>query len=205
MRFQDRALIALPVASFTWIVSSVTIAGALRPGYRHSSQFISELGATGTPGSWAMNMFGFLPTEILFFGFLAMALLRTWRDPAMLAGLLALAGYAGSLTIAAFYACDAGCRPVDPSEEHMIHIISGLGAYLFAITGIVILALRCGRAGARGLRWSGLAVAVLALAPFANLTPDNPLAGLCQRALETLLYLWIIAFAVYLARRRART
>jgi hypothetical protein len=40
----------------------VTLAAALRPGYSHVTQLISELGETGTGTALLMNVAGFVPT-----------------------------------------------------------------------------------------------------------------------------------------------
>jgi hypothetical protein len=51
MSLSRRLLALLPIASLVWLAASVLIAGALRPGYDHSAQFMSELGASGTSGA----------------------------------------------------------------------------------------------------------------------------------------------------------
>ena len=194
----DRWLVALPIASYLWLFMTVLIAGALHPGYSHVGQFMSELGAQGAPGGWMVNYFGFLPTEILFLGFVGFALRRAGRDWAMRVGLVLLGLYAVSLIIAAFYPCDAGCRPDDPTFSHLVHIASGLGAYLFCIVGVCLLAVGCRRRNGALLTVTGILAGAFALVCFVQITPDNPQAGLYQRSLETTLYAWCIAFAVRL-------
>ena len=44
---------------------STIISASLRPDYSHVSQFISELGATGTSNAQLMNFAGFLPTGLM--------------------------------------------------------------------------------------------------------------------------------------------
>lgn len=195
----DRWLVALPIASYAWLFMTVLIAGALHPGYSHVSQFMSELGAQGAPGGWAVNYLGFLPTEILFLGFVGLALQRAGRDWAMRIGLVLLGLYAVSLIIAAFYPCDAGCRPDNPTLSHLIHIGSGLGAYLFCIVGALVLAAGCRRRNGAVLTILGVLAGAFALFCFVQITPDNPHVGLYQRALETSLYAWCIAFAMRLS------
>jgi len=192
---------ALPIASYAWLVATVVIAGALHPGYDHASQFMSELGAGQAPNAWAVNYLGFLPTELLFLAFIGLALGRVGRNGWLRSGLLALGLYAVGLVLAAFFPCDSGCRPEDPTTTHLVHIASGLGAYLFAILGLFPLVVGRFHSKDRGLAVSGLVVGLFALVCFIQLTPDNPLVGLYQRALETGLYLWCIAFAFHLGRR----
>lgn len=195
----DRWLVALPIASYLWLFMTVLIAGAQHPGYSHVGQFMSELGAQGAPGGWMVNYLGFLPTEILFLGFVGLALGRAGLDWVTRVGLVLLGLYAVSLIIAAFYPCDAGCRPDDPTFSHLVHIGSGLGAYLFCIAGVLVLAIGGRRRNGNLLTVLGLLAGAIALFCFAQITPDNPHVGLYQRALETTLYAWCIAFAVRLS------
>jgi hypothetical membrane protein len=116
----------LPIASLTWLTASVLIAGALRPGYSHSAQFMSELGARGAPGAWTMNVFGFIPAELLMVGFIALAAKALRRSPLALVGLALLAVYAIGLIVGALAPCDLGCRPAVPSLTHQIHMLAGL-------------------------------------------------------------------------------
>ena len=193
----------LPIVSYAWLVATVLIAGALHPGYDHASQFMSELGAQQAPNAWAVNYLGFLPTELFFLAFIGLALTRVGRNGWLRAGLLALSLYAVGLFIAAFFPCDSGCRPDDPSATHLVHIASGLGAYLFGILGLFLLAAGRWRSQHRALALSGFAVGLFALFCFVQLTPDNAVVGLNQRALETGLYLWCIVFAFKLGRGEA--
>lgn len=192
----DRWFVALPIASYLWLFMTVLIAGALHPGYSHVGQFMSELGAQGAPGGWMVNYLGFLPTEILFLGFVGLAFRRAGRDGVTRVGLVLLGLYAVSLIIAAFYPCDAGCRPEDPTFSHLVHIGSGLGAYLFCIAGVLVLSLGRRRRNGNLLTGMGVLAGAIALFCFVQITPDNPYVGLYQRALETTLYAWCIAFAV---------
>ncbi len=200
----DRWLVALPIASYLWLFMTVLIAGVLHPGYSHVSQFMSELGAQGAPGGWMVNYLGFLPTEILFLAFVGLAFRRAGRDAVTRVGLALLGLYAVSLIIASFYPCDAGCRPDDPTFSHMVHIASGLGAYLFCIAGVLVLAVGCRRRNGNVLTVLGVLAGAFALFCFVQITPDNPHVGLYQRGLETTLYAWCIAFAVRLGAAAQR-
>lgn len=112
----DRWFVALPIASYLWLFMTVLIAGALHPGYSHVGQFMSELGAQGAPGGWMVNYLGFLPTEILFLGFVGLAFRRAGRDGVTRVGLVLLGLYAVSLIIAAFIrAMPDAVRRIPPS------------------------------------------------------------------------------------------
>ena len=56
-------LLTLPILSFLWFTATIVIGGLFYPDYNHISQFISELGATGSPYGNYVNYLGFLPTE----------------------------------------------------------------------------------------------------------------------------------------------
>ncbi len=198
----SRRLIALlPIASAAWLAGSALIAGAMRPGYDHVSQFLSELGASGTPGGAAMNYLGFIPTELFMLGFLALALRVMRPGPLGLAGLALLAVYAVSLIIAALAPCDAGCRPDTPSLSHTIHMATGSIAYLSALAGMAVLAIATGRRGAPRLMVAGLACAMAGAALLAGLDANSGVVGLVQRSLEGVIYAWLILFGLWLASR----
>jgi hypothetical protein len=50
--------------------------GGLQPGYSHTAQFISELGAQGAPFGAVVSLLGFGINGLLVFAFIA---LRPWR------------------------------------------------------------------------------------------------------------------------------
>ncbi len=200
MTLSRRLTALLPIASAIWLAASVLIAGALRPGYSHSAQFMSELGATGTSGAWAMNGFGFIPAELLLLAFLCLAAAAMRRRGLALAGLSVLAVYALGLIIGALAPCDTDCRPVDPSATHRIHMLAGAVAYLSGLTGIALLAVAVGRLGARRLMIAGIACGAVGLALFLSLAPEHPQVGLIQRGLESVIYGCLIAFGLWLSR-----
>ena len=127
-----RVFVLLPVFSALWLASAVLIAGAFRPGYNHATQFISELAAAGTSGAAAMNFAGFLPAEFLMILFAGLGFVRFRESVFARVGFVLIALYAGLLSLAAFFPCDVGCRPADPSTDHLIHILAGLLAWVLS-------------------------------------------------------------------------
>ena len=69
------------------------VTGALRGEYSHLTQFISELGADGTPYSGLMNYAGFVPAGLLIAGFGAALATTLPRDRFRLAAAI-LVGWA---------------------------------------------------------------------------------------------------------------
>jgi hypothetical membrane protein len=53
---RSRATGRLVLAAVVIYLASLAIAGALTPGYRHSSQLISELGEVGAPLAWLWRL-----------------------------------------------------------------------------------------------------------------------------------------------------
>lgn len=182
-----------------WIVGLVLVGGATYPGYSHTVQFVSELGARGAPHATVVNLAGFLPAGILICAFALLA----WRSlprstPASL-GFLGLFLYAIGYVGAGFFPCDAGCRPEQPSVTHMLHTSIGLAGYLLAPLTLLLLAQAARRWPAAGaLKLLGLIGAPVAFIGLLGLSPEVPVAGLAQRALETSVLLWTATCAWYL-------
>ncbi len=134
-----RMMIWLAVASYCWLVATVLIGGAIYPNYSHLSQFMSELGASGSPIGPYVNYLGFAITEILLLCSLAIAWQLLPKNSATLIGFALLVAYPVLISVAALSPCDFECRPKDPTLSHTVHIISGLLAYLAAVLGLAVL------------------------------------------------------------------
>lgn len=189
-------------ASALVIVLLTVVGGALTPGYSQLSMYISELGARGAPLEWPVRIAGFLPAGLLMLAFCLHAwhtLPRSWRVTLCLLGLgLYTLGY----LVAVVFPCDLGCRPAEPSLSQVIHNVAGLLGYLFAPLLLLGMAREARRwQGAGHLVLPGYAAALLAFVGLLTLTPDSPLAGLSQRAIEASVLLWFTLLGAYLARQ----
>jgi hypothetical protein len=188
-----------PIISLLWLVLTVVIGGLTYSDYNHSSQFMSELGAVGSPFGTTVNYFGFLPTEIFMLFFIGLVFTSLPKTKTMIAGLLSHTIYAVALCIASTFPCDFECRPIQPSLSHDIHIISGMSAYLFAIVGIILLAFDSRKwSNSKTLFISGLCLGTLAFTLLLNIDPDSRVVGLIQRTTELTIYSWFLIFAVKL-------
>ena len=178
--------------------TAATAASLQYPGYDHFKNFISELGATGSPSAGIMNFAGFLPYGMLVATF-ALGLHRSirsdvgsWLGPAVLA-LYGLA-YAG----VAVARCDPGCASVSPSLHHRLHLLLGDFIFLAAVLGPYTLYARMRKDPA----WQSLALATLALPGAAWVILEIPAMGMSgalrQRLWLLLLFLWIELLAVRL-------
>jgi hypothetical protein len=196
------ALAAL--ACFVVMALMVVVAGAFTPGYSHLSQFISELGARGSPHEWVVRLAGFLPSGLLLLAFCRFAYAALPRSAGTTLGLIGLALYAAGYLVAAAYPCDLGCRPDKPSASQLIHNAAGLLGYLLAPAFLATLA-RAARAWPNAGRvvFAGYASAAVALGGLLTLSPASATAGLSQRALEFAVLAWVVFCGRYLARQAA--
>jgi len=172
----------------------VVVSAAFRSDYSHISNFISELGATGTPYASLMNYAGFLPGGLMLAAFgvaLAKALPR--HRLTMLATILVTlfgAGVAASGVIS----CDPGCPQTGGSLENLIHNRIAPIAFLCLIAGAGILGIHFRSLPA----WRPLSVysllssgvALCFLVALASSLDTRELTGLWQRLLLATLFLW---------------
>ncbi|MCV6622642.1 MAG: DUF998 domain-containing protein [Cellvibrionaceae bacterium] len=196
-----KIILISPLLSLLWLSFTVILAGNSYPDYSHVSQFMSELGATGSPDGDLVNYFGFIPTELFILLFLLALLKVMHKSKLLVLGVACIAVYALSLIAAAFYPCDFQCRPVDPSFSHDMHMLFGAIAYLAGIVGVAILAID-------SKNWceskvplaSGFLIAACAFALMLNLDAELPYVGLVQRCMEILVYAWFCVYAFYVTR-----
>lgn len=104
-----------------WFALAVMVFGALRPGYSHLQQMMSELGERGAPFALGFNLLGFLPTGALLvlFGLQLAAWLSRQGLPRGPGLLIALHGL--GMALAAWFSCDPGCNPPAPSPLQIGH------------------------------------------------------------------------------------
>lgn len=200
------ARLAFPFAALSAasILLTTVLGGAGFPGYSHSAQFISELGARGAPDEMLVRFAGFLPGGL----FLCLFCLGMHRFvPRSVPGTLGVIGlfvYALGYVAAAFFPCDPGCRPVNPSISQLIHNFFGLVGYVVAPGFLALL-------GWASRRWPGGAhlsvpafiAAVLALVGLMGLSPEFRHVGLSQRLIEGSVMTWIVLCGWHLRTKGA--
>jgi hypothetical protein len=178
--------------------------GAMDPSYDHARNFISELGAVGAPNAELVNRFGFLPTGVMMCAFAVLAWAVTPRSWPAYLGFLGIflfgLGYLG----AAFFRCDAGCRPADPSFDHIMHSLFGGPGYFLAPLFMLSLAVAARSwPGGDWLAFVAIIGAGATLAGITNFDSSSPTAGIAQRVLEAGVLTWVLACGSYLFARRA--
>lgn len=184
--------------------SVVTVCAALRPDYGHLTDFISQLGATGTVHAGWMNHAGFVPSGLLLAGFaISLASLLADDRPALLGAAL-LVVFGAGVAAAGVFSCDPGCPQSGGSCENTIHERIGPISFLAAIAGTGLLGLRFRRLPAWRPLWLfslvACALAAVFLALLVRSLPTRELTGLWQRGMLTMLFLWCAVVGVYAFR-----
>jgi len=182
-----------------WMLAMTMIGGATFPGYDHGTQFISELGATGAPFGQAISWFGFLPAGVLTCAFSFFAWRAAPRSALSTLGFIGVFLFAIGYVGAAFFPCDFGCRPDEPSFSQVMHELIGLAGYLLAPFTLLLLGLAARTwPRAQWLATLGYAAAVFALLAVLKLSPEFAFVGVAQRVLEASVLTWAAACALYL-------
>jgi hypothetical membrane protein len=172
----------------------VTVCGALRPGYSHVTQFISELGEVGSSHSCLMNYGAFIPTGLLLIAFSA-SLWRSFpRTASSIAGTLLVGAFGAGIAGAGIWSCDPGCPQVEMSREAAMH---EWVSYL-AFAGGVAAPAAWVFAFRRSSSWRSLwvyslltaAVAAILLAALAAAAASRVSVGMWQRLFLGVPYLW---------------
>lgn len=177
-------------ALFTLVVF---FAAALRTDYSHLHNFISELGATGTPHAALMNYTGFVPGGLLL-GVFGIGLAGALPRQPVTAGATVLVTLFGvGVAASGVVSCDPGC-PQAGSLENVIHNRIAPACFLCLIVAAGLLGVRFRRLP----DWRGLwgyslltgAVAACFLVGLASSLETRALTGLWQRLLLATLFLW---------------
>lgn len=160
---------------------------ALKPGYSAVSQYISELGASGSDHARLISLFGFIPV-----GVLAALLLWASAAHAPVSGASRLGywllmfeplAWIGS----ALAPCDLGC-PSTGSLSQSLHTLLGVFTYLGTALGLVLLATTPAISTPTRLLWIALAALWLLLFVLMALPSLQPWRGLLQRLAEWSVY-----------------
>ena len=168
---------------------------ALRPGYSHVTNAVSELGSFDAPRMWAWNIIGFIIPGILL-------TISGWRigrsveaDHFVMTTLLAFSGAMLVLT---------GLAPADLSQRHgiatTIHLVGSNGSLVAWVLALVFLAVRI-----RGTRRATAIVALIVLVCLAGILvlADRNTLGLTQRLMFAAFFFSFPALALAAPRRHA--
>jgi len=188
-----------------FVAGLTLLGGAFYPGYSHTSQYISELGARGAPHEWLVRWVGFLPAGILQLLFVVTAFKVLPRSVLTTFGLLGIAIYAFGYVAAAVYPLDGGHRS-QPSASQVIHNLVGVSGYLLAPLSLAVLAWRARRwPHAGNLPVAGLLAAIMAFLGLLFLSSEFRYVGVSQRVLELSVLVWTVMCGWYIQARLPRT
>ena len=191
------------LAPLLW-ASLIVLCGALRPGYSHFTQYISELGERGSSTELLMRYGAFVPTGLMHIAFAA-TLATAFRSSRL--GVLAaiLLGLNGLARIGAgFFPCDVGCGETGSLGQRM-HSLSAAVGFLALVVSAVLWGVVFTRTNKlKNLAAYSAASGVLGLAFLLLMlwsAEHGTARGLFERLSSGVLSLWILVFALRLARR----
>ncbi len=180
MKFLDKYLIICGTIGSALFLSTIIILGFIYPGYDHINQYISELGAVGSPVALEMNIFGFLLPGILLI-LLSLGLYRILGKniTGKLGSIVFIISGIG-LSSLAFFQCDPLCSNTSFAGI-MHHNISNLSV-LLVITALFLFAysIKTKKFKKYSIYLNALAAADLLFA-IIYLTSDIPYPGLIQK------------------------
>ncbi len=185
------------LAPLLW-AASIAFCGALRPGFSHAAQYISELGERGSPTELLMRYAGFAPTGLMHVAFAAvLGVLFRGRLAASAAALLGVNGL--SRLGAGFFSCEPGCAEA-ASLAARLHGLFATAGFVALLLSVFLWGIEFRRhRDLRGLVAYSAVSSALGLA-FLALMIWNPepggWRGLYERLASGTLSLWIFVFAL---------
>ena len=198
---RNKLLLALPILSLIWFTATIIIAGLFYPDYSHTSQFISELGATGSPYGSYVNYLGVIPTELFIIAFVFICFSVLPKTKMNLTGLFFIGIYGLTLGVAALFPCDYECSPIKPTLSHNIHMISAFPGYLCGIISIFLLSSGSSVwVKSATFKVVSYLMGALCIYAFLNLDPESNFVGVFQRCLDLMIYAWFIYFSYILSK-----
>ncbi len=175
----------------------IFIATSQLPGYSHTAEYISNLGAVGQPSALIMNI-GFIVTGILImlFGFSTLQpFQKDWKG--LVGGIfIMIEGLAQILS--GIFSCDPGCSATQPTMAESIHNMVGPLAFILIILATIFWAFRFRKQTNWNKFWiytllTGIAAFILF--GIFGMSVGTPMVGVWQRLLRTTLYVWVALFS----------
>ena len=188
------------VSPILWLALIAT-AGALRPGFSHVTQYISELAERGSTTETLMRYGAFGFTGFLYLCF-AGAVLVTVPDGWLrrTAAILIAVDGIGRMG-AGVFPCDPGCVQVSPGQDiHKLFATIGFSSGVAAaiVWGFVVRRVPPLRSLSSFSVWSGVVAFVSLVLMSATRNPALP-SGLFEHLATVVLSVWLLVFASRLA------
>jgi len=190
------------LAPLLW-ASVIVLCGALRPGYSHFAQYISELGERGSSTEFLMRYGAFVPTGVMH---LAFAGTLATRFSSSRLGVLAaiLLGLNGLARIGAgFFPCEVGCEETGSFGQRMHSLSAGVGFLALVVSTVLWSAVFTRSNKLKNLAAYSAVSGVLGLAFLLLMlwsAEQGAAKGLFERLSSGVLSLWILVFALRLVR-----
>jgi hypothetical protein len=177
------------------LTAASALCGMAAPAIFAITVFVAGYLTPGEPYAWLMNVVGFGLVGILLFGF-SYATFRVFRPlRRVIFGSVMVAGAGLSFIAMGFYHCDQGCIAVTTAGN--VHLLLGLIAIVTALLAALTFAYVMHRERGWGGFWQySLATAVLALVMLAVFLSFPGIAGLLQRIMVGIVFLWTEVFAI---------
>ncbi len=176
---------------------------ALKPGYSAMSQYISELGATGSAHARLISLAGFIPVGVLAALLLVSMATRAPVSGASRVGYWLLLCEPIAWIGSALAPCDLGC-PTEGSLSQALHSLLGVFTYLGTTLALLLLAATPHLKPATRVLWVALAITWLMLFVLMATPSLHAWRGLLQRLAEWLVYGVLCIAAWRLAAPAAR-
>ena len=170
------------------------------PGYDPLSQYVSEMGASGTAtGTWVST--AFILSGLLLAAFWLLCAAVFPRSPLAVIGFILCALNGAGLFFGGVFPCDFECAVEGTTASGMLHeLLGGLG-YLLGVAGVFVLAIASRRWPAgRKLLPVGLGCGITAALMIPMIGPEFPWHGAAQRVLEAAFATWTVAVMLALSR-----
>jgi len=190
------------LAPLLW-ASVIVLCGALRPGYSHFAQYISELGERGSSTEFLMRYGAFVPTGVMH---LAFAGTLATRFSSSRLGVLAaiLLGLNGLARIGAgFFPCEVACEETGSFGQRMHSLSAGVGFLALVVSTVLWSAVFTRSSKLKNLAAYSAVSGVLGLAFLLLMlwsAEQGAAKGLFERLSSGVLSLWILVFALRLVR-----
>lgn len=184
---------------------SIVYAAAAYPGYRHRSQFISELGTNLSPRAIHFNM-GLAATGILLVIFAFGVGLSLAGSRFALSILLGLALFGLAVALMACFPCDPDCPRVPTSRAGMTHGLLGLLGALALAAATVLLSLTWWSTQQPFAIYSLVTALLSVFLLMALMVLQKPQwQGMLQRFYTAVAFSWVLVLSVVLLVQYGRT
>ena len=199
MHLQKLGILFGILAPLLWL-SMIGVAGAMRPGFSHITQYISELAERGSSTEFLMRYVAFEFTGLLYLFFAATlwATFKNNRYTKIAISCIALDGI-GRIG-AGIFPCVPGCNGLSLSQD-LHHLFATIGFVSGALAAITWGCAFWQMGAHKILTWYSIGMGALALIFLLLLTwNQNPIKapGLFEHLATGILSLWLLGFAVYL-------